>query len=332
VSFSQNGELFVTAGQDSYAKLWNVQGQQLARWDAHPTWYPNSVSLTADGRRVATAGDRFGTVKLWDVEQLKTLEQLKTHQQPVPLIEWGSEQLDGIDEMSFSIDGYLATADKDGTVKIWDTKKIVSQSNGGRRSPVLLTQLKGHQGQVLSVHFSTDGQLLATSGEDSTARIWNVKGQQLAQLKGHQGRVLKVRFSTDGQLLATSGEDGTVRIWNVKGQQEHELKGYGGLVSSLSFSPDGKLLATGGQDSTVRLWNLKGQQLTRLFTYQGWIRSVNFSKDGQQIITAGEDGTVQIRHLSEIKDLDGLLKQGCDWLKDYLVSHPDALQVCSDIK
>jgi WD40 repeat protein len=78
--------------------------------------------------------------------------------------------------------------------------------------------------------------------------------------------------------------------------------------------------------------DIKGQQLTQLLTYQGRIRSMNFSQDGRQIITADEDGTIQVRHLSEIQDLDGLLKQGCDWLKDYLASHPDALQVCSDIK
>ncbi|NEP53484.1 MAG: hypothetical protein F6K65_33685, partial [Moorea sp. SIO3C2] len=61
-----------------------------------------------------------------------------------------------------------------------------------------------------------DGQMLATASHDGTARIWDLKGNEIAVLTGHQDRVLSVAFSPDGQMLATASWDGTVRIWKVE--------------------------------------------------------------------------------------------------------------------
>jgi WD40 repeat protein len=55
----------------------------------------------------------------------------------------------------------------------------------------------------------------------------------------------------------------------------------------------------------------------------GQVKSVSFSLGGKQLATASADGTAR---LWRVEGLDELLKRGYDWLKDYLATHPEALE------
>ncbi len=75
-------------------------------------------------------------------------------------------------------------------------------------------------------------------------------------------------------------------------------------------------------------WTLSGQQVAEFKTNQGVATSISFSPDGKQVAISGSNGKVLLR---PVRNLDQLLAQGCDWLKDYFVTHPEArknLQVC----
>ena len=141
---------------------------------------------------------------------------------------------------------------------------------------------------VTGVAFSPDGRLLATTGDDNTARIWDpATGEQLRTLAGHTWAVTGVAFSRDRRLLATASWDGTVRLWDPDtGEQLHTLTGHTGWARGMAFSPDGRLLATTGDDNTARIWDpATGEQLRTLTGHTSPVNGVAFSPDGRLLAT-----------------------------------------------
>jgi WD40 repeat protein len=69
---------------------------------------------------------------------------------------------------------------------------------------------------VLSMSFSPDGSVLATSGDDGTAALWDIaSGKQIgAPLTGPPGPTVAA-FDPTGHTLATAFNDGTVLLWDV---------------------------------------------------------------------------------------------------------------------
>jgi WD40 repeat protein len=175
----------------------------------------------------------------------------------------------------------------------------------------------------MSVTFSRDGQRLATGGDDGTARLWTLQGQELAKLAGHQGDVWSVTFSPDGQRLATRRDDGTVRLWDLQGQELAKLESLRGSIRSVTFSPDGQRLATSGDDGTMRLWDLQGQQIAQ---YEGGLGALNHDWSRIAIVQPSNplvsDSANDIVTIWAVDDLNGLLSRACDHLRWFITYSP----------
>jgi WD40 repeat protein/tetratricopeptide (TPR) repeat protein len=169
-------------------RLWRMNGEELKTFSAHSGGI-NSVSLSPDGRTIATGG-ADNSVKLWDL-QGNHLVTLAGH-------------TNRINSVRFSNNGKLiASAGDDTTIKIWNQK--------GK----LLRTLAGHTSSVNSVGFSVNSQLLVSVSSDGVVKIWNSKDGRLLSTLQRSSAIGEVNFSSNSQIVATlSGTDNTVILWD----------------------------------------------------------------------------------------------------------------------
>lgn len=122
----------------------------------------------------------------------------------------------------------------------------------------------GHQQEIYSLDFSTDGRLIVSGSGDKTARIWDmVDGtSKVLTINDHDSLnndagVTSVAISPNGQYVAAGSLDTVVRIWDVQtGQLVERLRGHRDSVYSVAFTPDGKGLVSGSLDKTLKFWDV----------------------------------------------------------------------------
>ncbi len=162
------------------------------------------------------------------------------------------------------------------------------------QEPMLLD----HGGGVRTVEFSpVDASLVASAGESSIIKLWNLRNNTVRTIAGHTSRVNSVAFSPDGELLASVSDDGTIKLWNVRNQQNVRTLQDGTWYRSVVFSPDGQILATGG-GRHVKLWDTRRWWEIATLQHEQWVQTVAFSPDGQ-LLAAGDGseegpGTVKV--------------------------------------
>jgi transcriptional regulator with XRE-family HTH domain/sugar lactone lactonase YvrE len=255
--------------------------------------------LTA--RRLAVAAWRVNHTD----QASAVMTSLLTEQQQDGILP-GDPSNGGVTGVAFSPHGnLLATADADGTVRLWNTTTW-------RAVDASLPADIATGGTVNGVAFSPDGNLLATADADGTVGLWNpatgqAAGASLQADTGPGGGVEGVAFSPDGKLLASADADGTVRLWTLAtGQAIASLPADIGVgVKGVAFSPDGTLLATADADGTVGLWNTATWQAADASLpadFGNSVTAVAFSPDGKLLAAADADGIVRTWQISLFAD------------------------------
>jgi eukaryotic-like serine/threonine-protein kinase len=198
---------------------------------------------------------------------------------------------------------WLASADGDGTITLWDVASGL---------PVRSWSAGAH---VLAMT-AGPGNRLAIGGDDGCARTWDVERTTLGdQFCGHVGGVHAVAFHPSGIRLATGDADGLVRLWEPGSRRPVMARrsAYGALTV-LAFDASGGRLAAGGEDDTLGVWDVASPHTAILLAerpYGKEITAIAFGAAGQLAI-GGADGQVWAWDLGSLMSRGRPAGQGHD--------------------
>ena len=211
----------------------------------------------------------------------------------------------------------LATASKArdepaARVRIWDTRTFTC-----------IGELSGHQNTCVSLSFSPDSQLLASTGRDRQLCIFGIADNSwqllLCVQKAHKRIIWGCSWSHDGQFLATGSRDGEIKIWKISIESRScECVcsfAHGEVpVTALSFlhglNREEHILAVGFESGDVRVYSLVPDAAASRLTHRqihevpdryahgGLVKRVRWSpvSDGTsyKLASVGEDSTVRV--------------------------------------
>jgi WD40 repeat protein len=218
------------------------------------------VQYSPDGKLLASASRKDGTVRLWSVtENYRCIRILKVHQHHLR-------------HLKFSPRGdKLVTWGYDGIVRV---SNILSSTTGGSVSTLwkTLMELKGcHE----TVAFSMDGTTLAYGFNHRLVRLWDLESNINVMLPhSHDVRsgdyaafITAVAYSPDGIHLVVGCHVATIKFWNVSDysytRKIHLGSGWSS-VTLITFSPDSKQMACSSHGSQIRMFNVANGTLVCL--------------------------------------------------------------------
>jgi WD40 repeat protein len=334
VAVSPRGRLMAVASGDGTALYDVATGKKVSTLTGQRERdSTRAVAFHADGRLLAE-GDLTGRLRLWD---------LKNTARPRML---GSAHLgDGIDDLAFAEPTPLLVAGTGAQVVVLDITDQRRPTTAGAApvagpmfgvgidvspdgeliaarvednrvgitrlspsgKPSLVSTLATPAGAVA---FSPGGHLLATAGEDSVIRLWDIVDPRRPKLRtvlsGQSGGINLLAFAPDGKTLATAVMDATIQLWDLsdplRPRHGTRLTGHTApYIDSLTFAPDGHTLvsaASGDPRPTVageeravdavRLWNVRGPHSSTAYGSlpPGYLSPQAFDPKGQ-ILVAG---------------------------------------------
>jgi WD40 repeat protein len=291
LSFSPDGTLLATGGDDHTVQLWDLRtgrATSVIQGFKKPVL---AVAIHPKGDRVAAASGGPGPeeetcVRIWELVKPDK-----------PVVEWKAHHRT-INALCYSRDGHTLVTGGDagpdhGTFVLWDPQWHQVRESGrvADDSPV----------RALTLY--PDGERFAAAAWQ-TITLWHIEQGILTYTinSGSWDQFHCVSISPDGRVVA-GGCFEYVRLWDMTTDHTlHHLTGYNGDVRSVTFSPDGTRLVgislpeAEYEASLVKVWDTTTWEQLASFEppHGGRITCAAFAPRGKLLATAGEDGAVNL--------------------------------------
>jgi WD40 repeat protein len=279
LSWSADGTLLAVAYADGIVRAWrpgaaDVVGARLRPDDPSRI---SRIALSADGQRLATAGERRITV----------LDRRSGAVTRVLTSEDGAEPR----ALAFGPDGRLAIVREDGSVAI-------HPAAGDAAPAVKRWDVRANPGLA----WLAGGTLAAALADGRIALIAPDGAESFLPSLGPGADAWGLAASPDGKHLFASYVRGEIRCWDWAAKTHVVLRASSpdlppaerGGPESLSVSPDGRRLAVTGDDDAIRLFDADGSKRQTLRTEAPATRSVAYAPDGRHLAALGTDGRVYV--------------------------------------
>jgi WD40 repeat protein len=303
-TFSADGRLAVTAGDDGIARIWDSRsGRMLRTFNGHRGAL-QAAAITPDMRHIAAATSR--EILVW-----------KFRSDQVEHILRGRSSRD-VTSLTFDPRGSLLAATGSAGVGIWksDSWRLVRQLpaagdpirstfspnsrllvTAGDRGTLhlrhvdgrLLHELHGSHGPVSEAAFAPDGNTVAAADVFGSAlHVWSTRtGKALATRRGPRGVVIAVHVRAGAPIVATAGK-GDIRVWDASSGRVLDILSTPATVFRGAFSPDGTRLVAGDDAGVARIWRLQTPpEVLRTSPDMGIVR-LTFDSTGRRLVGMGE--------------------------------------------
>lgn len=235
---------------------------------------------------------------------------------------------------------WLATAGNDHGIQLWNI-------GNDKHGPKLI----GHENEITSIQFSSDGKQLFSASLDKTIRIWNCReanqvGLVQVPTPVHAIELIPAQADTDespnySQTLVAGGDDKVVRVWSIKPDvsaeewsaiEPLELSGHTETITSVAAVEEQPRRAySASRDGTIRYWDLDNQKQLGKFSHGASVLDVAVRSDGKRIVSVGENGTAKLwdqdgKLIAEMKG-DPHLQQHAQRTKDSLAAAQQRLNI-----
>ncbi|CAH8310263.1 unnamed protein product [Eruca vesicaria subsp. sativa] len=193
-------------------------------------------------------------------------------------------------------------------------------------------EFSAHDGSIVVMKFSHDGEYLATAGEDCVVRVWSITEEErrentfeLAESDSSSNCVYfgmndksqieplnienNEKIEKSRGLLRKKSESTCAvlpsKVFTISETPQHEFRGHAGEILDLSWSHKGFLLSS-SVDETVRLWRVgSSDECLSVFSHKSFVTCVAFNPvDDNYFISGSTDGKVRIWDVSRFRVVD----------------------------
>jgi WD40 repeat protein len=294
-SFSPDGSVILTRGEDRQVKLWEARTGHLLRTLGPSASELLQAKISPHGKFVVTT-TKGGLATIYELSSGKVVAVMSPAE--------GGQMYDA----SFNADeSLLATATTDGIARVWEVKyhdKPITEPLYSLKSPEADTAVifrvafvPRSNGLVAIEDTPTNEQIRVKKG---LARLWNYEAEKpLQTFLFDSGFITQLVGNGQGTYLLAGPDEAVIWAPSMTSAGKHfwlqDAKGnpQKGIAAAV-FSHNGKLLVT-SSEKDASLWDTESGSMAHLLHgHSESIEDVGFNADDSLIATASDDGTVKI--------------------------------------